>query len=328
MRITVALLQMAACGDDQDANLTKGEEFCRRARAMGADIALFPEMWNIGYTSFAPDCNGIEDDLWKAPALWSQTSKPTTSPELEQARERWQAQAIKRDAQFIQHFQVLARELQMAIALTYLEQWPTAPRNSVSLIDRHGELLMTYAKVHTCDFSVMEAACTPGEDFTVCTLETEQGPLQIGTMICYDREFPESARILMLKGAEIILIPNACEMEANRLGQLRARAYENMVGVALSNYAAPDANGHSVAYDPIGFDEHGSHDTLVMEAGESEGIYLATFDVQKIRNYRERESWGNSFRKPHRYGLLTSSAVEPPFVRVNIHGERYDHLRR
>src|SRR5258706_6983616 len=126
MKITIALLQMAACGDDQAANLAKGEEFCRRARAIGADIALFPEMWNIGYTSFAPDTDGIEDDIWKAPALWPQTSTPITSPDLEQARLRWQAQAIKKDAPFIQHFQGLARELQMAIALTYLEQWSTA----------------------------------------------------------------------------------------------------------------------------------------------------------------------------------------------------------
>jgi predicted amidohydrolase len=132
MKITVALLQMAACGNDQAANLAKGEEFCRRARVMGADIALFPEMWNIGYRSFASDTNGWEDDIWKAPALWSQTSQPAVSPDFEQARERWQAQAIKRDAPFVQHFQALAHELQMAIALTYLEQWPTAPRNSVS----------------------------------------------------------------------------------------------------------------------------------------------------------------------------------------------------
>ena len=63
-------------------------------------------------------------------------------------------------------------------------------------------------------------------------------------MICFDREFPESARILMLKGAEIILTPNACEMEDNRICQFKTRAYENMVGVVLANYAAPQQNGH------------------------------------------------------------------------------------
>ncbi len=40
----------------------------------------------------------------------------------------------------------------MAIAVTFLEEWPVAPRNSVTLIDRHGEIVLTYAKVHTCSF--------------------------------------------------------------------------------------------------------------------------------------------------------------------------------
>ena len=44
--IKVALLQMTACGSDQEANLSKGEAFCRQASEMGANIALFPEMWN------------------------------------------------------------------------------------------------------------------------------------------------------------------------------------------------------------------------------------------------------------------------------------------
>jgi len=72
-------------------------------------------------------------------------------------------------------------------------------------------------------------------------------------MICYDREQPESARILMLKGAEIILTPNACPMEINRLTQLRSRAYENTVGIATVNYphGQPDCNGRSSAFDGI-----------------------------------------------------------------------------
>ena len=44
----IALLQMISSGSDQDANLAKREIFCRRAAGMGANVALFPEMWNIG----------------------------------------------------------------------------------------------------------------------------------------------------------------------------------------------------------------------------------------------------------------------------------------
>ena len=99
------------------------------------------------------------------------------------------------------------------------------------LFDRYGERRLVYAKVHTCDFGA-ERNLTPGDDFYVTDLDTACGIVKVGAMICYDREFPESARILMLKGAELILVPNACPMEINRLAQLRGRAYENMTAIA------------------------------------------------------------------------------------------------
>jgi predicted amidohydrolase len=187
---------------------------------------------------------------------------------------------------------------------------------------------MTYAKVHTCDWE-LEAACTPGDDFYVCTLNTAKGDVRIGAMICFDREFPESARILMLKGAELILTPNACTLEDHRIGQFRARAFENMVGVAMTNYAAPQNNGHSAAFDAVAFDENGdAKETLIMKAGESEEVYLAQFDMHKIRAYREKEVWGNAFRRPHCYHLLTLPDVERPFIRTNANGEPFDRTKR
>lgn len=287
MNIRVALLQLAAHGADIRANLIKGEEHCRRAAAMDADIALFPEMWSIGYSS---------------------------CPDEPVQREAWQQRAISKDDRFITHFQRLAQEIDMAIALTYLERWPGAPRNSVSMIDRKGNVLMTYAKVHTCDFG-MEAACAPGDNFYVCDLDTRAGNVKVGAMICYDREFPESARILMLKGAEIILTPNSCELEDSRIGQFRARAYENMVGVAMTNYPAPQCNGHSVAFDAMAFVDERPIDPLIVEADLEEGILLADFDLDRLRAYRESETWGNAYRKPHTYGPLTSTQVDEPFER-------------
>lgn len=336
--LQIALLQMTAHGSDQEANLAKGEAFCRRARAMGADIALFPEMWNIGYSfghavdAGAPDGHGGQrgiGDLWRAPELWRE-GDTAPSPPLQEAIGRWQAQAIGRDSALVAHYRALAAELEMAVALTYLERWDGAPRNSVSLIDRGGEIVLTYAKVHTCDFDLPEAACTPGDGFPVCKLETAAGPVKIGAMICYDREFPESARILMLNGAEIILTPNACPLEANRIGQFRARAFENMVGVAMANYAAPQQNGHSVAFDGMVAESINGNlrDTLIVEAGEEEGIFLASFDLNRLRAYRRRETLGNAFRRPHRYGLLTAPSVAAPFVRVDAVGETYDRARR
>jgi predicted amidohydrolase len=141
-------------------------------------------------------------------------------------------------------------------------------------------------------------------------------------MICYDREFPESARLLMLGGAEIILTPNACTLDENRMAQFRARAFENMVGVAMTNYAAPRNNGHSVAFDAAAYagpkpdgSDGDSRDTLIVEAGEREGVYLAPFDLQELRAYRARETWGNAYRRPRCYAPLVSADVREPFVR-------------
>ncbi|MHB8758339.1 MAG: carbon-nitrogen hydrolase family protein [Bacillota bacterium] len=291
----VALLQMAAAGPDQSANQAKADAFCRRAHAMGADLALFPEMWNNGYDLPAPEQH---DD-----------------PEV---MARWTAGAVTADGPFVGHFAALARELGMAIAVTYLEKWPGLPRNTVTVLGRHGRPVLTYAKSHTCEFDA-EAALTQGDGFRVADLEIEAGTVKVGAMICYDREFPESARILMLQGAEVILVPNACGMEINRLTQLRSRAYENMVGVALANYAAPQENGHSVAYDGIAFSaDERSLDMTLVEAGRGEGVYLATFDLDALRAYRVRETWGNAFRRPELYGPLTSTAVDPPFVRRRV----------
>lgn len=288
--IKVALLQMTGCGPDKEASLAKGTAFCRRARAIGADIALFPEMWSLGMTFYDP---GRECDL-----------------------ERWQALAISRDDPFITHFRTLARDLNMAIALTYLEKWNGPPRNSVSLIDRHGEIVLTFAKVHTCEFD-LEAALTPGDGFPVCDLNTSQGDVKIGFMICYDREFPESARILMLNGAELILTPNACTLDAHRLSQFKTRAFENMVGLAMTNYAEPQNNGHSLAIDAVAYPipDGEPRDTVIIEAGGSEDIYLAAFDMDSIRAYRKRETWGNAYRRPRLYKVLSSEEVNPPFHR-------------
>jgi len=320
--LTIALLQMIASGNDIAANQAKGDAFCRRAKAMGADIALFPEMWSVGYTpAVATITSGPSDDLYRAPELWSGSGADVGMPDLV---EIWRGLAITRDHPFVLHFQQLAVELEMAIAITYLEAWDEYPRNTMSLIDRHGEIVLTYAKVHTCDFSAHEASLTPGKGFDVATLATAQGAVEVGAMICYDREFPESARILMLTGAEIILNPNACDMNAHRLTQLRARAYENMTGIAMANVAGP-AFGHSTAYDGACYTENGYRDSLVIEAGEAEGVYPAYFDLDAMRDYRLRETWGNAFRRPDRYAILASEEVRDPFIRVDR--DRNPHQR-
>ena len=138
-------------------------------------------------------------------------------------------------------------------------------------------------------------------------------------MICYDREFPESARILMLKGAELILVPNACPMEINRLSQLRGRAYENMLAIATCNYPAdqPDCNGHSTVFDGVAYlpGLSGSRNMCILEADEEERICIAELDLDMLRGYREHEAHGNAYRHPRKYDMLVEEKIEYPFVR-------------
>ncbi len=162
---------------------------------------------------------------------------------------------------------------------------------------------------------------TPGEDFYVTELDTSCGKVKVGAMICYDREFPESARILMLKGAELLLVPNACPMELNRLSQLRARAYENMMAIATCNYpeTVPDCNGNSSVFDGVAYlpELPGSRDTCILQADQKEGIYMAKLDLEQLRSYREREVHGNAYRHPKKYSLLVDTKIDPPFIRKN-----------
>ncbi len=184
--------------------------------------------------------------------------------------------------------------------------------------------MFTYAKVHTCSFDLPEQALEPGKEFPVARLETRAGPVAVGAMICFDREFPEAARVLAVGGAELILVPNACELEANRLGQIRARAFENMAVLAVANYAAPgfgapEENGHSTVVDPIAFDAEGrSRDTRVFEAGEAEDVCVVRLDLDALRAWRRREVWGSQCRRPKTYGAWSRTAprsAEPWAVR-------------
>ncbi len=284
--LKIALLQIAPTGT-LEGNRQKGMDYCRRAHDMGADIALFPEMWSNGYDIYRPV-------------------------------EEWRGTAIAADGKFVSAFGRLAGELGMAIGITLLERFEDAPRNTMVLFDRYGRKVLKYAKVHTCDFDV-ERYLTPGDGFPVAALDTACGEVKVGSMICYDREFPESARILMLNGAELILVPNACPMEINRLAQLRGRAYENMLAIATCNYPAgvPDCNGGSSAFDGVVYlpELEGSRDTCLVQACGAEGIYMAELDLDMLREYRACEVHGNAYRRPSMYSKLVDGEVNAPFIR-------------
>ena len=295
--LKIALIQRQS-HPNQAVNLQRGADMCRAAKAMDADIALFPEMYNIGY-------NGI--DFNAADAM-----------------QTWKSKAVSTTGEFVTHFQKLAAELEMAIVITYLEKQDGRPRNTAALFDRYGKQVLSYSKVHTCDFIPMEAATAPGDGFPVSTLDTRLGPVRVGMMICYDREFPESARILMLNGAELILTPNACGLNDLQLKQFQIRAYENALVTIMTNYAAsgPESgfNGRSCMFHADGQE--------ILIADKEEKVIIGEINLQSVREIRANTVWGNAFRRPHRYGILISDAVEKVFQRENAFGEPFESKER
>jgi len=239
----------------------------RDAAASGADLALFPEMWSVAYAAFQPE------------------------------------DALSRESPAVRRFAELARELGIAVGLTFLETTRGKPRNALLLFDRSGRTALDFAKVHLCPWGPPDTDCSPGDGFPVCTLDTAAGPVNVGAMICFDREFPESAKLLALEGAELVLVPNACTLDVKgdplgtlRLEQLRARAWENLVAVAMANYAAPRHDGHSCAYYPDG-------GTAAL-ADEREQIVHVELDLERVRRYRKEERGRIDARRPELYGPL------------------------
>ena len=293
----VALVQKEALPNNPEENQKRMVHWIEEAKGKGADLVLFPEMWSNGY---APPFHGAFDN--------------PLHPDFEAERKQWFSQAVTLESPYIHAAQEAADRCQIGVCTTFLGYSQGKYQNRAILFDREGRILLDYAKVQTCDFS-LEALLTPGEGFSTAEFDG----ITLGVMICYDREFPESARVLMLQGAEIILVPNACDMNPARLHQLSTRAFENMVGVAMANYPG-EGWGQSCAYSPVVFDKEGVYtDNLLLKAEEtSREIYIAEFDMDSIREYRRTETWGNAYRKPGAYNLLLSSRVQAPFVRTSV----------
>ena len=272
----IALAQVNSLPLSPERNLARVRELAADSAAMEADLLLLPEAFLTGY----------EFPL-----------HPTS--------------VLSPDSPVFAELAEIARENHLAIVATAFVAGEKTPRNSALVFDKQGQLVLRYDKVHTCDFSE-EANLESGEAF----YSAEVDGVRLGVMICYDREYPESARLLMLQGAEIILVPNDCGQMPARLRALATRAYENMVGVAMANPPGP-GKGCSCAYSPIVWDrDENDLDPTICLAGELEsGLFLADFDLDLLRAYREREMMGNTFRKVSAYTALLDGTVDPPFFR-------------
>jgi N-carbamoylputrescine amidase len=276
-KLTLAAVQ-CALGGDVATNLARVEALVREAASRGARVILPPELFEGPYF-----CREQRDSFfaWARPA----EGHPT-----------------------IARFQALAKELGAAIPVSFFEKAGPAYYNSVAMVDERGELLGIYRKSHIPDGPGYEEKFyfRPG-DTGFLTWATQ--PASLGVGICWDQWFPEAARAMVLKGADVLLYPTAIgsepgrpELDTRDLWQraMIGHAVCNVIPVVAANRVGTE--GGQVFYGSSFIANHRGEKLAEMGRTE-EGVIVAAIDLDLVR--RDRASWGFfRDRRPELYGTL------------------------
>lgn len=270
----VALIQMLPATADPVANVERATRLVREAVTRhGAELVVLPECTLVGYAMPKKGVRTAEDI--------HRLAETVPGPSVE-------------------HVTRLARELGTYIVWGLHERRAQRYYNSAVLISPQDGLLGTYSKVHINRIEVDSGiGWTNGDGFRVWPCRIRDISFNLGIMICYDREVPEAARCLAVLGADVIAVPQAtactCLFPIHR-EQLRVRAFENEVFVAMSNWAGPDFRGHSMIIHPTG---------EVLRLGkEEEEIIPAVLDLAELRKLRANGLYGRHHRRPDTYKPL------------------------
>jgi predicted amidohydrolase len=218
----VAVAQISCSLGDSDANLLKVRDFCARARETDADLIVFPEMTDTGYSM----------------------------PVIRAHANHW-------TGGFVAGLQETARELSIAIVSGVSERTGRSIYNSQVLIDSHGDISAKYRKTHLYAVApVEEQTCfAAGDRFASFAF----GNLHLGFSICYDLRFPEMYRKLATEqnvGAFIVSSAWPFPRVEHFRTLAMARAIENQSYVIASNRVGKDDDlwfcGSSAIIDPRG----------------------------------------------------------------------------
>lgn len=281
--VTLAATQMA-CGVNREENMQHAERLIRLAAADGAQIILIQELFESLY--FCQD----------------------------QLPENFNLARSVEGNEGIAVFQKLARELDVVLPFSFFERANQAYFNSVVMIDAGGELLGVYRKAHIPDGPGYQEKYyfNPGDTgFRVWA--TKFGAVGVG--ICWDQWFPESARCMVLEGAEMLLYPTAIgsepqfpEWDSRDHWQrvMQGHAAANMVPLVASNRLGTEKGEVSrMTFFGSSFiaDETGKK---VAEAGRGEeAVLVHTFDLDALRNLRAQWGFFRDRRPEHYEALVT-----------------------
>ncbi|NQV97445.1 MAG: N-carbamoylputrescine amidase [Acidimicrobiaceae bacterium] len=267
-KLSVAAIQMSMTTDIA-SNIATAERLVRSAVVQGAQIILIPELFEGPY--FCKD-QSIQD-LERAKEM---SSHPTVT-----------------------HFCKIAKELNVVLPISVYERANNSLFNSVAIIDADGQVLGTYRKSHIPNGPGYNEKFyfSPG-DTGFRVWKTRHAKIGVG--ICWDQWFPEAARVMALRGAEILFYPTAIgsepqdpdwdssghwqrAMQGHAASNLTPVVAANRTGLEVGNPTSITFYGSSFICDATG--------AIVAEADRTEEkVLLATFDLDEQQ--LARNAWG------------------------------------
>jgi omega-amidase len=245
-KFRIGLIQSDVLLGDSESNLASALKEIGILADKGADIVLLPEMWSCGFDN------------------------PNLSHHAEKT------------SKIIEILSRAAEKYKLLIAGSVPEASENQIFNTMYLIERDGSVAGTYRKAHLFPLTREPDFFAAGNRNVVC--QTSLGA--IGLMICYDLRFPELARALALKRANLVLV--SAQWPLIRISHwnmlLQARSVENQIFVAGVNRCGQDPGleygGHSQLISPWG--------NIIVKAGTEACSLIGEVDIREIEEFRSK----------------------------------------
>ena len=224
----IALIQQTA-SEDNESNIVKGLKNIDKAAEMGAELAVFAE---LAFTRFYPQ--------YRANKNLSELAEPVPGPTTKRFMDK-------------------AKEQNMVIVINLFEIEKGHTYDSSPVIDSDGSLLGTTRMVHIADYECFyEKSYYEEGNHGAQVYNTAVG--KVGVAICYDRHYPEFMRALGIKGAEVVVIPQAGTIgewpDGLYEAELQVASFHNGYFCALANRVGKEDQmefaGESVITNPEG----------------------------------------------------------------------------
>src|SRR5437667_6710823 len=247
----VAAAQISCSLGDSEANLAKVHDLSRTAKDVGAELIVFPEMSDTGYSM----------------------------PVIQKHASHWKTG-------FVAGLREIANQLSIAIVSGVSERDGSSIYNSQVLVDSQGKVVAKYRKTHLYAVApVAEQTCfAAGNSFA----SFELGGLHFGFSICYDLRFPERFRKLVSEqNVGAFLISSAWPFPRDEHFRVlaQARAIENQSYVITSNRVGKDDDlwfcGSSAIIDPRGV-------VIAAASADREELIQADLSQELVRSVRQR----------------------------------------